>query len=59
LFEHWLDKEYHKHLHTGIGETPLNRFMKDEDTQIRRVSQNELDTAFQFSFFITNNSFYF
>lgn len=46
-FEHWLDKEYHKHLHTGIGETPMNRFMKNNDTQIRRVSQHELDTAFQ------------
>jgi putative transposase len=47
LFEHWLDKEYHKHLHTGIGETPMNRFLKDDETQIRRVSQHELDTAFQ------------
>lgn len=47
LFEHWLEKEYHKHLHTGIGETPMNRFLKDESTRIIRVSQHELDNAFQ------------
>jgi putative transposase len=47
-FEHWLEKEYHKHLHTGIEETPMERFIRDlEKTTIKRVSQEELDTAFQ------------
>jgi transposase InsO family protein len=47
-FDTWLQKEYHKHLHTGIGQTPMQRFIADsQQTPIKRVSQEELDTAFQ------------
>lgn len=47
-FETWLEKEYHKHPHTGIGQTPMQRFITDsKQTPIKRVSQEELDTAFQ------------
>jgi putative transposase len=51
-FEHWLEKEYHKHLHTGIEETPMDRFMRGiEKTPIKRVSQEELDSAFQMTIY--------
>jgi len=47
-FDHWLEKEYHKHLHTGIGECPMDRFMRDlKNSPIKKVSAEELDTAFQ------------
>jgi transposase InsO family protein len=49
-FENWLEKQYHKHLHTGIKETPMDRFMRDiktTATPIKRVSPEELDTAFE------------
>ena len=52
LFEHWLEKEYHKHFHAGIEETPMDRFIGDvEKTPIKRVSQEELDTAFQMTIY--------
>jgi putative transposase len=52
LFEHWLEKEYHKHIHTGIEETPMDRFIRDvEKTHIKRVAQEELDTAFQMTIY--------
>jgi transposase InsO family protein len=53
-FERWLEREYHKHLHTGINETPMERFIRDiENTPspIKRVSQQELDTAFQITLY--------
>ena len=47
-FERWLEREYHNHLHTGIDETPMERFIRDaENTPLKRVSQEELDVAFQ------------
>lgn len=47
-FESWLDKEYHKHPHSGIGQTPMERFIADsKQTAIKYVSRDELDTAFQ------------
>lgn len=47
-FEQWLEKDYHKHLHTGIEETPMDRFMRDfKQTAIKRASLEQLDTAFQ------------
>lgn len=46
-FDKWLGKEYHYHHHSGIGETPVQRFFTDsQDTPIKHVSQEELDTAF-------------
>jgi transposase InsO family protein len=51
-FETWLEKEYHKHVHTGIGQTPMQRFITDsKKTPIKRVSQEELDTAFQITIY--------
>lgn len=53
-FETWLEKEYHKHLHTGIGQTPMERFITDsKQTPIKRVSQEQLDTAFQVTIYRT------
>jgi transposase InsO family protein len=50
-FEQWLDKEYHKHPHSGIdNQRPIDRFMQDcknNQVTIQRVSQVELDRAFQ------------
>ncbi|MGD9162696.1 MAG: DDE-type integrase/transposase/recombinase [Desulfobacteraceae bacterium] len=51
-FEQWLEKEYHKHLHSGIEETPMDRFMRDfKQAAIKRVSLEELDTAFQMTIY--------
>ena len=49
-FERWLEKEYHKHLHTGIGQTPMERYIQDlkyAANSITRVAEEELDRAFQ------------
>jgi hypothetical protein len=50
-FEQWLEKEYHKHPHTGInGERPMDRFIQDSKktpNSIKRVSKEELNRAFQ------------
>lgn len=46
-FDKWLGKEYHYHHHSGIGQTPVQRFFTDsQDTPIKHVSKEELDTAF-------------
>ena len=50
MFENWLEKQYHKHPHTGIGQTPMERYIQDlnnDSVKIIRVSQEELDCAFQ------------
>lgn len=53
-FETWLEKEYHKHLHSGIGQTPLERFMNDaKQISITYVSQEQLHTAFQMTIYRT------
>ncbi|MCU0288806.1 MAG: DDE-type integrase/transposase/recombinase, partial [Acidobacteria bacterium] len=47
-FESWLDKEYHKYPHSGIGQTPMERFLEDsKQVPIKYASQEELDNAFQ------------
>ncbi len=47
-FERWLEKEYHKHFHHGIGTTPMDRFIQAiKHTPIKRVAEQELDMAFQ------------
>lgn len=47
-FQRWLEKEYHRGFHHGIGTTPMNRFMQEiKQTTIKRVLQEELDMAFQ------------
>lgn len=53
-FDTWLGKEYHYHLHSGIGRTPVERFFADtQETAIKYVSQEELDTAFQVTIYRT------
>lgn len=47
LFKEWLNLEYHKKLHKGIGEPPINRFMRNlKTTQIKRISEETLDKSF-------------
>jgi len=47
LFADWLDKQYHRTIHHGIAQTPLDRYLADlENTQLRRIEQNELDMHF-------------
>jgi len=47
-FELWLDKEYHKHIHEGIKEVPMDRFMNNlKKITIKRISEEQLDRAFQ------------
>jgi len=46
-FSRWLDKEYQKHFHHGIGTKPMDKWMdKLKDIIIRRLSCDELDLAF-------------
>ena len=47
-FERWLDKEYHRHFHHGIGTTPMDRLIHAlKNNPVKRVTEPELDTAFQ------------
>lgn len=47
-FQRWLDKEYHKHYHHGIGTRPIDKFMEGmKHTEIKRITEEELDRAFQ------------
>ena len=47
LYADWLNQHYHRHIHHGIGQTPLNRYLNSaKQTTIRRISQNELDLLF-------------
>jgi hypothetical protein len=47
-FQRWLDKEYHRHFHHGIGTTPMDRLIHAlKNNPVKRVTEPELDTAFQ------------
>ena len=47
LFRRWLDQDYHRQFHHGIGETPLDRMMNSlKTTAIKKVPEEELDRAF-------------
>jgi transposase InsO family protein len=47
LFELWVDKEYNKGYHHGIDMRPMDKYMADiKDTVVKRISQEEFDTAF-------------
>lgn len=51
LFADWLDKQYHRRIHHGIAQTPLDRYFADaENTPLRRIEQNELDQRFYQTF---------
>jgi transposase InsO family protein len=46
-FLRWLDKEYQKQFHHGIGTKPMDKWIdKQKDTAIKRVSSAELNIAF-------------
>ena len=47
LFFDWLERDYHRRTHSGIGEYPLNRFMRSlAQSKQRRVTREELDLVF-------------
>lgn len=47
LFENWLDTDYHRVLHTGIGEKPIDKYLRNvEKREIKTISQHEIDNAF-------------
>ncbi|UCC96050.1 MAG: hypothetical protein JSW40_04675, partial [Candidatus Omnitrophota bacterium] len=49
-FSRWLDKDYQKSFHHGIGGKPMDKWMdKLKDTSIKRLSTEELDLAFYMS----------
>ena len=46
-FKNWLHNEYHKKLHTGINEPPMERYLKDlELITPRRIDRDVLDLIF-------------
>lgn len=49
-FSKWLDKDYQKHFHHGIGKKPMDKWIdKLKDTPIKRLSSQELDLSFYIS----------
>ncbi|MEK7224231.1 MAG: Mu transposase C-terminal domain-containing protein, partial [Bacteroidota bacterium] len=43
----WLDEEYHKQIHSGIEERPLDRYLNSAaKITIRQVTEHELDSFF-------------
>ena len=47
LFRRWLDQDYHRQFHHGIGETPMDRMMNSlKTTAVKKISEEELDRAF-------------
>ncbi|MHA2087633.1 MAG: DDE-type integrase/transposase/recombinase [Promethearchaeota archaeon] len=47
MFQQWLDQHYHRRMHHGIGQLPMDRYMNDlKKTNIKRMNQNEIDTFF-------------
>ncbi len=51
-FGRWLNHEYHKQLHHGINTKPMDRLMEAlKDTPIKRVSEAQLDRAFEFTLY--------
>jgi len=48
LFLRWLNHDYHRQLHHGINETPMDRMMSSlQNAAINRPTEEELDKAFQ------------
>jgi len=47
LFADWLDQRYHRKIHRGIAQTPLDRYLDDgKKTNIQRISQNDIELLF-------------
>jgi transposase InsO family protein len=50
-FQDWLQQDYHRRLHRGIGESPLDRYLRSlAQVPPRRPSRDELDHLFFRSF---------
>jgi putative transposase len=50
-FRSWLDQEYHRRLHHGILQSPLDRYINNsKNLSLRRVNQNELEECFFHTF---------
>ena len=46
-FKKWLSEEYHKNVHRGIQDTPLDRYLNDmPDVKIREIAPHEVDGCF-------------
>ncbi|MEQ8191627.1 MAG: Mu transposase C-terminal domain-containing protein [Candidatus Eremiobacterota bacterium] len=46
-FSNWLNKDYHKRIHEGIGEPPIDRFLRDvQKTNPKRINPESLDLVF-------------
>jgi transposase InsO family protein len=46
-FANWVEKEYHRKVHTSTKETPLNRFLNSsEKNKIKRLPEEEIKEAF-------------
>lgn len=51
LFSDWLDKQYHRRIHHGIAQTPLDRYLNDAQiTTVNRMTRDELDLYFYQTF---------
>jgi transposase InsO family protein len=51
LFADWLDKQYHRRIHRGIAQTPLDRYLDDmEQTTVNRTTKDELECHFYQTF---------
>ena len=47
LYADWLDKQYHRVIHRGIAQTPLDRYLDDmQNTTVSKIQQHELDLHF-------------
>ena len=47
IFLRWLNNDYHRQLHHGIGEPPMDRMMRSiQSAAVRRPTEQELDRAF-------------
>lgn len=46
-FQEWIRTQYHRNVHLGIGEPPMDRLLKEiNSVKIQRVPQEELDLIF-------------
>ena len=46
-FQDWLAKDYHKIIHQGIGEPPIEKFIKDlKNITPTRVTKEQIDLTF-------------
>lgn len=47
IFAEWLDREYHKEIHSGINTRPIDKYLKNAtEIKIKTVSSHELDNSF-------------